>query len=135
MKIFVLLSGVIVILFSIFAVRVSKYQRQKLINTLSSSLMYKTKDFKSIIANNSTALTKIRQIKKELIYSCIIVSIAMLSLWVLPDDLLKNFPKSISPFVLFEVWIVCAAVLILEFFLKTINERLDNEIVGGQKNE
>jgi hypothetical protein len=129
-KILVLFSGIMAIFFFIFVVWVSKYKRQELINSLSFSLLYKTKDIKSIVTNNSTALIKIRQIKKEFFYSNIVVSIALSSLWLLPYEFLEGFPKSILFFVVFEVWIAFIAISILEYLLKTVNERLGNEMMG-----
>lgn len=113
-----------------FAFRLSKYDRQKFIKILSSPLMYKNTDFKTIAANNRKVLNRVKPLRKELIYPCTMVSAAMFFLWLMQGKYLKNVSKSIFIFAILAVWLGFFTVRTIEYYLEVINRRIENEIIG-----
>jgi len=132
--ILVLFSWLIFSFFLLFVFRLSKYNRQKFIKILSSSLMYKNTNFKVIAANNRKALNRIKPIRKGLIYPCMTVSAAIFFLWLMSGEYLKNVPKSIFMFTILAVWLAFLTIRTIEYYLEVINMRIENELMGT-KNE
>jgi hypothetical protein len=127
----VLLGWLIISFCLLFAVRLSKYDRQKFIKILSSPLMYKNTDLKTIATNSRMALNKIRQARKSIIYICITGSVAFFILWLMSWVYLKNLPKSLFVFCILTFWLAYMVIRTIEYYLKVISTRIENEIIGA----
>jgi len=130
--ILVLFGWFILSFFLVFVFRLRKYDRQKFIKILSSPIMYKNTNFKAIAANNRKALNRIKPIRKKLIYPCIIVSVAILFLWRMSGEYLKNVPKSVFMFTILAMWLAFLTIRTIEYYLEVINKRIENELIGNE---
>ena len=122
------LVGWLIFSFSLaFVYRLSRCDRKKFIKILSSPLMYKNTDFKTIVAKNRKALNGIKLLRKEYIYPCVVASVAMFILWLRHWE----FPKSIFIFVILALWLGYLTIRTIEYYLDVINKRIENEIIGN----
>ncbi len=131
-EILILFGWLTLFFFLVFVFRLGNCDKQKFIKILSSPLMFKNTNFKTIAANNIKALDRIKPIRKGLLYPCMIVSAAIFFLWLTSGEYLKNIPKGIFMFTILAVWLVFLTIRTIEYYLEVINTRIKNELIGNE---
>ncbi len=128
----VLFGWLIISFCLLFAFRLSKYNKQKFIKILSSRLMYKNTDLRIVAANCRVGLNKIGQAGKGFIYICITGSVVFFILWLISWVYIKNLPKSLFVFCILILWLAYTTIRTIEYYLKVISTRIENEIIGAK---